>query len=358
MKILITDISSPKAIAIAKYIKRSYSGVTVISCDTRGISGYIHTRYTDKHYVLPAKIRNGKEYLRSLLSVIDAEKIDLCFPVNNMEMKVLMRHRDELPRAFGYLGSRESFESLDNKAALHSLAAALSIPAPKTYKSVGEAACPFVIKPVDLSSSKGISYIFDAAQKRRYQKAAHGPELICQEYISGFGAGYSVFCAGGEILCGFGHKRLLEYPIAGGTSVYRENYANSGMRDTAKKILRKVNWSGFVMFEFKIDGTDKAFLIEANPRIWGSINQGLENGTNYFEFLLGKPDRPASPGSAGIKTYYSPLVYFSLLGYTLHLQLARVKLFLNNISSNKGDASLLDDPMGWFSFFNIAYEKN
>lgn len=355
MKVLITDISSPKAVSIAKFIKRRYPGAEVVTCDTRRIAARLHTRYSDRHHLIPAKLADADGYCRGLLAVIEAERPDVCIPVNNREMKALMERRERLPQALAWLGSRESFEKLDNKANLQAVAAELGLTSPRAYRSLEEAAVPFVVKPEALTSSSGVKYVFTEAQKRALPPL--GPGFVCQQYIEGFGAGYSAFCVNGEIACGFAHRRLLEYPCSGGTSVYRENYANDGMSETARKLLRITRWSGFVMLEFKVDKDGRAWLIEANPRIWGSINQGLANGANYFERLLGPaaagPERPE-----GVRTYFSPLVYGTMPGYLLRLRAGAVAAFFRNLASNRSDVSLLDDPRGWLGWLSIAYEKN
>ena len=67
--------------------------------------------------------------------------------------------------------------------------------------------------------------------------------------------------------------------------MYREPFDDDRMVECTKKILEKTHWSGFAMFEFKLTEDNEIYLIEVNPRIWGSINQGLKNGFNYFLIL-------------------------------------------------------------------------
>ncbi len=72
------------------------------------------------------------------------------------------------------------------------------------------------------------------------------------------------------------------------------------------------------MFEFKLKPNDELVLIEVNPRIWGSINQGLQNGVNYFEPILGASQTITEvKKKKDIKKYLSPQVYSSLFMYLL-----------------------------------------
>ena len=109
-----------------------------------------------------------------------------------------------------------------------------------------------------------------------------GPQMVCQEYVAGKGCGYSVYCRNGEILQEYGHLRLAEYPTSGGSSVYRMGFMHPNMRPIAQEILNRIPWTGFAMFEFKLTPDNELVLIEVNPRIWGSINQALQDGIPFF----------------------------------------------------------------------------
>ena len=173
-------------------------------------------------------------------------------------------------------------------------------------------------------------------------------DIIIQEYIQGEGVGYSVFAKKGKIVSGFGHKRLAEYPVSGGSSVYRENYENEEIRSVSEKIVIATQWSGFAMFEFKLTPDNEIYLIEVNPRIWGSINQGLQNGVNYFEEILGKSTLVRNTDKVNIKTYLSPLIYLSLLKYLQHVNFKPLLTFIGNVFYNRADVNIFSDFKGWF----------
>jgi len=109
--------------------------------------------------------------------------------------------------------------------------------------------------------------------------------------------------------------------------------------------LKETNWSGFAMFEFKLTEDNELYLIEVNPRLWGSVNQGLCNGVNYFEQLLGEKDVPAG---RNVNTYFSPFVYLSLLLYIFKGRFFPLCEFVKGIGGNKSDISIFADPKGWF----------
>src|SRR6185436_20974598 len=98
--------------------------------------------------------------------------------------------------------------------------------------------------------------------------------------------------------------------------------------------------SGFFMFEFKL-GPGEPVLIEANPRVWGSIHQGFATGVNLLEPLLGPATLPPDPEA---RTYFAPPLYLALLQYLLRGQPGPAIEFLRGIPRNHADAPLFGDP--------------
>ncbi len=90
-----------------------------------------------------------------------------------------------------------------------------------------------------------------------------------------------------------------------------DSHKVSAMYEDAKRIIAATNWSGFCMLELKYNENSYVF-IETNPRIWGSIGQGLSCGRNYFRGLLGDIDNLAADDK--IITYQSPLYLLSFFG--------------------------------------------
>ncbi len=348
-KILISDATSYKSVVVTGFIKRLYPEVKIFTCDSRRASRFFHTRYSDKHLILSNAINEGQPYLDEIRRVIEHNSIDIYLPINSYEMRIVMHNKDSFGKALSYCGSFESFKQLDKKDDLARLCSGLDIKIPKIFGSIYEAELPIVAKPKQSASSKGIVYIKSEKEKavclRKYESFEN---FIFQQYIEGFGAGYSVFCNNGKVVTGYGHKRLAEYPVSGGSSMYREGFCDERMKIISEKLISTTNWSGFAMFEFKVTRSDEVYLIEVNPRIWGSINQGLANSANYFESLLGKKE---SRKHREYKTYFSPFVYLSFIQYLLRGNFKPLGYFLKNIRLNKADISLLNDPMAWLGSF-------
>lgn len=347
MKILIGEISSYKAIIICRFIKTNYPDVELLTYDFKPFTKIIRTRYSDAHFVV-----SESNKVKELAEIINSRSVNLFIPVMSSDIELFLANRALFGSALNWLGSLEAYKTLHYKNSLSNLAELLKIRVPKRYGSIKEAQIPFIVKPVKAASAFGVCYVLNEKDLQRLNRIEEPDKFIIQEYIKGFGAGYSVFSQNGNIITGYGHKRLAEYPITGGSSVYREHYEHDEMIKTAKEILSAVNWTGFCMFEFKVNVNGEVFLIEVNPRIWGSINQGLINGSNYFKPLLGAGLSQSNIGKS-YNTYLSPLIYLALLKYFLKGEISIVMEFLTDLNK-KADVSIYTDFKG---YLNLIVKK-
>jgi hypothetical protein len=204
---------------------------------------------------------------------------------------------------------------------------------------------PAVAKPVARSAARGVQYLDSAADVARFRERADAGEFVVDEHVPGEGVGYSTFARDGALVAGYGHRRLAEFPVRGGSSVYREGWDDARARHTAEQLLRVTRWSGFAMFEWKRTPQGELLLLEANPRLWGSVHQPLAAGVDLLAPLFGPV---ALPLDARARTYFSPLVYASLLGYALRGRLSPALDFAAHLARNRADVALHRDPLAWF----------
>jgi len=345
LNILVGEISSYKAIVIASFIREHYSNIEIYAYDYRNFTKLIKTKNAKRCFLLPPPEKDLFNHLNALSSIIIQNNIDIFIPVNSSLYGTYIKEKDYLGKTFNYVSKFEIYEQLHNKVSLALLATSLNIRIPLHFSSISEAICPFVIKPVNSSSARGIKYIL--TEERKAKLLFEKQDYLFQEFIKGVGCGYSVFAKEGKILEEAGHLRLGEYPVQGGSSVYRQTFFLEQMKVIATKIVQHLSYSGFAMFEFKLTENKELILIEVNPRIWGSINQGLANGVNYFNPILGSPSKPVN--SSNKNTYLAPLIYLSFFKYMIKGNFKPIVTFLKNIHNNLPDISFLKDPKGYLS---------
>jgi len=343
--VLLGEISSYKSIVIARFFKKVYPQLKIVGYDYKKFTKSFHTKYCDKIILVKNPKQNKQAHISSLTEIIKTHNIDLFLPVDSGMYGEYVKFNNLLGNTFSYIGDFKTYEQLHDKSKSQKLAEELFIRIPKIYNNINNSVIPFVIKPTNQSSAKGVQYI-NSEKDRLNVKLNLNEKYVFQEYVKGKGCGYSVFAKNGEIIIGHGHLRLAELPVSGGSSVYRDNFDNNEMKNIASKILKHTKWSGFAMFEFKLTPENEIILIEINPRIWGSINQGLQNGTNYFEAILGKIENNIN---SNVKTYLSPSIYIALIKYMLKFNFKPLLVFIRSTFKNHVDVNFFSDPLGYLS---------
>ncbi len=332
---------SAKAAVLAQGISRISTELQVIGVTKSRFSSRIYSKH------LNDVLRFEKDV--SLLPFLMALKpgIDVVIPVTSEWARFLCTvSRELIPEKILFQG--DSFEELDNKEFFCSTLMELSIRTPMIFKALEDLPNKkLVAKPVIGASSKGVIYF---EPSRNTSTELHNLRnlsgYIIQDFIDGFGAGVSGFCISGESYSIYCHKRLMEWPIKGGSSTYRESFQSEELETAFATVARHFNWTGFLMLEAKIDRDGNPWIIEANPRIWGSLRQSTENTDILREFVL---QRHLNSKCGSRRTFQSPLAYVS----------AMVGIFCRPIDSIKfakdarkmADVSFFRDPKGWMSQF-------
>lgn len=153
---------------------------------------------------------------------------------------------------------------------------------------------PFIIKPTIGSGSRGIVKFLNFEyflQNKNKIKLININNYVLQEYIDNSKVeGAFAYFENGKIINFYSHKRIRTYPKSGGVTVLSEATYNSELKKITEIVCNKIKWNGLIMIEFIYDKENKSYyLIEINPRIWGSIilskacNKNLIK--NYIQFL-------------------------------------------------------------------------
>lgn len=294
---------------VAYNILRSLSikGLKVAVGDTSNVAMAKSSKYCAYPFSYPSFYKNPKDFVESLKSTLQIVKPDVYIPVHE-EIFVIARYIDEF-KDTGVkipLSEFELLKSVHKKDSLCKIAASLNIPTPKTFKpknvsdlksiwnEVGNSG-KVVIKLLNTNSSKGVFYAtsYDSLVKK-YTDLVEGNNLnteeypIVQEYVGGEGYGVSLLFNNGQMRARFTHKRLREKIATGGTSTKRVSVKNPVIEEYAEYLLTSLKWHGVAMVEFKFNEKEKkGWLIEVNPRFWGSLALPIKAGVD-FPYLLYK----------------------------------------------------------------------
>jgi predicted ATP-grasp superfamily ATP-dependent carboligase/protein-tyrosine-phosphatase len=324
-RVLVLDGNQGSSLAIVRSLGRRGIEVDVGERRAPFLSSY--SRFAHAAFAYPDPLTDPSSFVGAVRDRTRSRAYDLVIPVTEDTVQPLAKSREEIERfAKLAIAPNEALEIMSDKAKTFSLAAALGVPAPKswTFTTVGEVEeaagalpLPIVVKP-----SRSITNGETARQKLSVMYAHDARELIglakrsidgvgsviLQEYFRGSGVGVELLADRGEIVYAFQHKRLHELPLTGGGSCLRVSVpVMPTLLAAAEKLMRAVGWHGVAMVELKLDeATGEHRLMEVNGRFWGSLPLAVAAGADFPYFLLelytkgARPDPIASQPKPGV----------------------------------------------------------
>jgi protein-tyrosine-phosphatase/biotin carboxylase len=268
----------------------------------------------------------GAQSQRSFLAWLsDADRerdYDLIVPATESSLLAIRGIEPDHPlRRKAVLASNEALDvALDKQKTWH-LAQELRIPAPSTVfldslSEIGEgAAFPVILKPARSKVMIGnelrtlaVALVHHEAQRREQLKLwlPYTP-VLQQQYVFGRGIGVEFLYDHGRKSWHFAHERLHEVPLSGGASSYRRSIdAPAQLLADAEKLLDHLRWHGVAMVEFKLDDDGRHWLMEINPRLWGSLALAIDAGVDFPMGLLHLArGAPIPPQPSYVKHFYT-----------------------------------------------------
>lgn len=122
--------------------------------------------------------------------------------------------------------------------------------------------------------------------------------ISLQEHIVGRSANRAVVCWRGRVLAGISVEAVEVMHDCGPASVVRV-IDHPEMTLACKRMVERLQLSGFVGFDFILDSANRAWLLELNPRVIQTCHFILADGTNFAASLYAQTKRlPAPPRCA------------------------------------------------------------
>lgn len=159
---------------------------------------------------------------------------------------------------------------------------------PEDFRCAG--LLPAIVKPamavqvVGGKLGKGAThYLFDEAAAARFEAASDAmfPALV-QPLIAGVGEGVFGFADAENVSEWSGHERVrMMNPHGSGSSACRVKMPDADLRGRVEAMIRAIGWRGPFMVEFLRDGAGRAWFMELNGRMWGSMALARRNGFEY-----------------------------------------------------------------------------
>jgi len=302
---------------------------------------------------------NEKVYVKNILKIVKKSNIDMIIPVGFIDFQICSKYKDILEKkCIVPIENYDSFKKVTNKYTLQNIAEKFDVKYPRTLlpersskirfdEFISEVGMPIVLKgvsdaskPTFLSNKENIEKLYSKLPK----------EIILQEFIHGRGCGYFVFSHNGDIKTEFMHKRLFEASPLGGPSVKAIPLHDEKLRKIGRRIVKKLDWTGVMMVEFKKEAeTGEYYLIEINPKFWGSLELSYKNGINFplsmVEYYMeGKNIKQNSYSELPFSWYTLSLSSYSTYGPKIVFEAMKKTLNKNILFSDLH----LDDPKNAF----------
>jgi predicted ATP-grasp superfamily ATP-dependent carboligase len=314
--VLILDANERSALAATRALGRR--GVPVVTADEMGVTLAGASRYARASFVYPSPYRMPARFLQTVRNELAARAIRVVLPMTEVTTQVLTEHREEFRDARIPVGTLPALDILTDKRRIHALAKQLDIPTPETRivecpDELGMATAgltyPMVVKPYRSRIRHAgtwlradVRHVSSRGELERVVATTdvlrHHPFII-QERIDGHGAGVFALYDRGRAVGFFAHRRVRERPPSGGVSVLSESvHLDPHLLELSRRLLDHVAWHGVAMVEFKVRADGVAFLIEVNPRFWGSLQLAVDAGADFpwFAYRLALGDTPATIG--------------------------------------------------------------
>jgi D-aspartate ligase len=269
------------------------------------------------------------EWLARIDMVVEEHQIDVIMPIWETAIKTILEHKDLLRsrEKLVPLPTLQHFMIASSKDLLAEHLERHGIPGAKTIPLSFDALAdrdtfklqfPLLAKPLISGGGKGIVKFQDFDSLATYFKTKGiNQSYILQEFITGEDYGCNVLCQDGEVLAFTMQKGNLWDPAKpysyqiGLDFVYHEK-----MYQTVKSLMKSLHWNGIADLDLLYHReSDTFYIVEINPRFWGTLLAALMAGINYphlWVLLAKKKNIPAQS--------YKRIPYVNLRGLEILLK--------------------------------------
>lgn len=300
--LLISDIQYRKAFDIISILKRSFPSERLILASTKG--KMFSTSCYGGCFVEKLRTEEGwdsfSKDFETILKKYSSDEI-IYVPIEEQTTDYVIEYieKEGKKNIVALLPPTDLYKKFRNKNSLNDYCLEEGLSAPKKFKvsDLPNVDYPVLLKPEIGSGSHGIYRLYgpqDYSDEVRQAILKH--EYLAQELLPHGKDVQGAFflCHMGKVIGAYTHKRIRTSPEEGGVTVLSRIDDNPMLIRQGKELLEHAGWEGLIMLEYIYDERcDKYKLIEANPRLWGSIMLSEYCGanllTNYVRICLGQP---------------------------------------------------------------------
>ena len=250
-------------------------------------------RYTDPN-------KDPEKFKQDIIDACNLYKADAIIPTGTTTTNLLSYFKKDIAAATKTKLIVEDYHRLSeltDKWSTYKVCLKLKVPVPKTIllskeedvKNVMENfSFPVIIKPRLSYASKGVAFFENKDLFQKYmnlKKTILNSSYIAQEMIKGDLHDATLCARKGEILSILTQQRLVSLYDFGGGGIINITTYEPKLMEYAEKIVRYAGWNGVMLIDF-IKAQNQFYLLECNPKVWGTTQLTIEAGLNVIQQMV------------------------------------------------------------------------
>jgi len=265
---------------IAYTVVRSLGGkgIPVYTADFVPLSMSFASRFSKGHFIYPSPFRDRAGFIASIVQNVRRLKADVLIPVFE-ETFLLSKYKDEITRHVRMaVPDYDQVLTAHNKDRWMPLAESLGVPVPRTFAAA----------ELRKAGPKAAALPYAVLVKPYQGGGAWRPweRFSVQEKINGTVHCGAMLFSRGELKAHVVYRQLRDLPFTGGQATLRVSVDDPVAVGHLRRLLERLAWHGICQADFIVDeATGTPYLIDINPRLWGSLVQGIASGVD-FPYLL------------------------------------------------------------------------
>lgn len=354
-------------------------GIDVYTADSVPRSMSFSSRYSKAHFIYPSPFTDQEGFVQRLIDEIRRLRADVLIPVFE-ETFLVAKHAHRFSGCVSMaLPSYEDILVAHNKDRWAQIARRLEIPVPGSYPieelqtgaiKTSDLRYPVLIKPKQGGGAWGIQEIESSEALRIVLNGDScggipWSRFFVQEKISGETHCVAMLLNQGKMRAKVAYRQLRDYPVTGGQATLRVSMRSHRAEAYLQQLLENLSWHGVCQADFVVDkNTQVPYLIDLNPRLWGSLAQAIASGVDFPHLIY----RLAREGDVDPVTEFKTGVVTRWIGGELgaffpHLKRSPAKLtFLRTFFFPPTRAALYDDfsmidPLPFLAWLIDAFLK-
>lgn len=276
---------------------------------------------TDQHL----KAEQICSYCSKILHHYGYQKV-IILPSTEFLNRFLLKYRDliESESCVIPLVNEGLYSAISDKSSFVSMCKYYKLNVPEQFDMVPSTP-PFVAKPYKYLSSSGQQLVPKLIQTRCELdkfKEENSADYFYQKFVTGKSI-YLLAYLGAKTTILFSQENLIQQANGGSVILAKKsNFHKSNEAKVYVDMLRAEKYLGIIMIEIRVDeSTNKYYMIEANPRVWGPLQLLVDTNSEILETMLKdygfsiKEGKPTDQNglyyywSGGISSKAQPITY-------------------------------------------------